>query len=467
MVQSQSPNGDDAIFHRRSPRRHVGSGASKKSVYKKKRNQSKWRADNADNYTTTSQFARMISTKLGEVKGAVDQFNLEKKASSRKDTSPTKPSSATLFADDLRRVVGNTSNADDSTSESDTDSHDDKDDDTAEEEEKDDRPEDEEEEEDDVPGLVRRTHVASSNPNVHSLNKDNKHFVIKEVFVPNEIFYESDVPEKVIGKGYAKKNTPKSKAGSIVYGPNIKGRHRLNFNLKNFPGGIDAPQRGSKHSTKDDYQQIVHIILNWEDRVNTLTHVEKRIGYKLLALDYELRKEYKPDSSFEYVPYRGNLRVVANADVFRYIDAAHQIVGHKKLAATTIKIKAKKLFSITEKDVRNYLLTCPVCTAGALKVPVVKGAKKAIISSCFRDQFQCDLVDYRTQPGIGPHGETYLWLVTVKDHFNRLTYLDASPSKEAKEIASILSRLFGFIGYPLTYHSDNGGRYVPRRFCGW
>ena len=132
------------------------------------------------------------------------------------------------------------------------------------------------------------------------------------------------------------------------------------------------------------------------------------------------------------------------------------MAGHLLGGTTWVHVK-KKFHNISEGLCDMFCATCPVCLTAKQKKQVHKGAKKAIHSSCFRDRFQCDLVDFSEKPAIDGHGVECKFLMVLKDHFARFVCMRAIPSKHAQHVAYELSNLFGMIGYPVTYHSDNGG----------
>ena len=53
--------------------------------------------------------------------------------------------------------------------------------------------------------------------------------------------------------------------------------------------------------------------------------------------------------------------------------------------------------------------------------------------------------------------------MTVKDHSTGLTYLAALPFKQPKLVAHELDILFGLIGYPTIFHTDNGTEFTSRQ----
>ena len=52
--------------------------------------------------------------------------------------------------------------------------------------------------------------------------------------------------------------------------------------------------------------------------------------------------------------------------------------------------------------------------------------------------------------------------MTVKDHFSSLTYIASLPRKRAKYVAYELDHLFGLIGYPSIFYTDNGKEFVAK-----
>lgn len=90
----------------------------------------------------------------------------------------------------------------------------------------------------------------------------------------------------------------------------------------------------------------------------------------------------------------------------------------------------------------------------------VKVAQKPILSQQFRDRFQVDLIDYRSDEAIVKWGDdhkvTFKWLLVVKDHLSRLVYCQPLRAKRADMVSFELDQLFSFIGYPLIFQCDNG-----------
>ena len=60
------------------------------------------------------------------------------------------------------------------------------------------------------------------------------------------------------------------------------------------------------------------------------------------------------------------------------------------------------------------------------------------------------------------YGVIQRWIMTVKDHSTGLTYITSLPRKKAKYVAHELDHIFGLIGYPAIFHTDNGKEFVAK-----
>ena len=80
---------------------------------------------------------------------------------------------------------------------------------------------------------------------------------------------------------------------------------------------------------------------------------------------------------------------------------------------------------------------------------------------------QIDLIDYCANEQRNVYGQVMRWIMVVKDHFTGLCYLRAIPNKIAKYVCfELKSRLFGLIGYPHIFHTDNGSEFTAEQVVG-
>jgi transposase InsO family protein len=92
-----------------------------------------------------------------------------------------------------------------------------------------------------------------------------------------------------------------------------------------------------------------------------------------------------------------------------------------------------------------------------------KGSRKpAIRSNKFRERFQVNLIHVHKLQKKNPYGVLMWWIITVKDHATGLVYVVCIPRKRVSFVAHKLEKLFGFIGYPYIFHTDNGKEFTTK-----
>jgi hypothetical protein len=154
-----------------------------------------------------------------------------------------------------------------------------------------------------------------------------------------------------------------------------------------------------------------------------------------------------------------NRIVVPREKVFDAIDEWHRGNGHMGQERTSTYV-SEKYWNITQKTARIYVETCFVCMKKNTTNKNVKGSIKPIRSWKFRDRFQLDLIDFRKLRKRDPFGVLMRWVLTLKDHATGLTYLCALPRKRPHLVAYKLQEIFGTIGYPKIFHTDNGKEFT-------
>jgi hypothetical protein len=80
----------------------------------------------------------------------------------------------------------------------------------------------------------------------------------------------------------------------------------------------------------------------------------------------------------------------------------------------------------------------------------------------WRSRFELDLMDFCKLRKRDPFGVLMGWILTLKDHATALVYLCALPRKRANLIAYKLQEIFGIIGYPMIFHTDNGKEFTAK-----
>ena len=68
----------------------------------------------------------------------------------------------------------------------------------------------------------------------------------------------------------------------------------------------------------------------------------------------------------------------------------------------------------------------------------------------------------RTNPQTNPYGVVMKWIMTVKDHFTGFFWLVTLPNKKAEYVTYELTNIFGHIGFPHIFHTDNGKEFTAK-----
>ena len=132
-----------------------------------------------------------------------------------------------------------------------------------------------------------------------------------------------------------------------------------------------------------------------------------------------------------------------------------------KVSPTWIKA-CETYVNITEKQVIEFIKFCPICDTENPIIKPLAGAKKPILSELFRDIFQVDLIDMRKSRKKNIHGVMMRWLMTVKDHLTGYSMFWCLPRKRPKCVAAALDYLFGLVGFPSIFHTDNGSEFTAK-----
>jgi hypothetical protein len=96
---------------------------------------------------------------------------------------------------------------------------------------------------------------------------------------------------------------------------------------------------------------------------------------------------------------------------------------------------------------------CDVCQTRRSFPKATSG--KPIISIGFLTRLQVDLIDMRSL-----QYNNFNFIMHVKDHFTKFSWLFPLPSKEAYHVANHLRNIFYTFGPPKILQSDNGKEFV-------
>jgi hypothetical protein len=80
----------------------------------------------------------------------------------------------------------------------------------------------------------------------------------------------------------------------------------------------------------------------------------------------------------------------------------------------------------------------------------------------WRSRFELDLMDFCKLRKRELFGVLMRWILTLKDHATALVYLCALPRKRVNLIVYKLQDIFGIIGYPIIFHTNNGKEFTAK-----
>lgn len=147
--------------------------------------------------------------------------------------------------------------------------------------------------------------------------------------------------------------------------------------------------------------------------------------------------------------------------IFDAINEWHQNNGHLGQERTW-QFCLEMYYNCSQPLVKIYCKTCPTCMHKNPITQPQKGSWKPIISQSFRERFQIDLIDFRKLCKRDPFGVLIQWIMTTKDHATGFMYICVLSCKHPSLVAYHLWGMFGIIGYPTFFHTDNGKEFTAK-----
>ena len=129
--------------------------------------------------------------------------------------------------------------------------------------------------------------------------------------------------------------------------------------------------------------------------------------------------------------------VIPIGEIFDYIDDAHKRVNHKGVKSTYNEVSSS-VYSVTEDDVKNYVGTCPICSALAREA-----SQNQFIQN---NRFELEVIDFTEDPGTGANGTQFRWLMSLKQINTGNVYLRPLQSNLEEETNEEISHILGFLG---------------------
>eukprot|EP00741_Cyanophora_paradoxa_P004911 tig00000849_g4765.t1 len=142
--------------------------------------------------------------------------------------------------------------------------------------------------------------------------------------------------------------------------------------------------------------------------------------------------------------------------------------------------KVRVMYNIKQKFVEIFVQVCPYCE---LRRHNAKTMRRTVLTRFMVSKgpwyrVQIDLKDYQNCPvpvmvpiqrvqgenedgTLVPHpSRTYVFVLHVRCHFSRMSFLRALENKAALTVAEEIYKLFADLGWPIILQSDNGSEFV-------
>ncbi|CAF2185727.1 unnamed protein product [Rotaria magnacalcarata] len=170
-----------------------------------------------------------------------------------------------------------------------------------------------------------------------------------------------------------------------------------------------------------------------------VTKTFKIIEIKSIELVYDIKK---------------NLPLITFKNLYEKIKECHVAVGHSDRDKTWSEVK-RRYAGIPQQAIDIYIR---MCDAYQTRRSILKPAcGKPILSVGFLTRLQVDLIDMHSVEHNG-----FKFIIHVKNHFTKFSWLFALPSKEANNVATHLRNIFYTFGPPKILQSDNGKECVAK-----
>lgn len=144
---------------------------------------------------------------------------------------------------------------------------------------------------------------------------------------------------------------------------------------------------------------------------------------------------------------------VALEDYYEKLEEAHKNTGHGGRDRVKYYCGTKN-WIIPKPACAVFVKLCKICARKAV-TPKSGVVIKPILSDGFNVRGQVDLIDFQSCPD----GE-FKFLMNYQDHGTKFLQLRPLTSKEAKNVAEELTKIFYIFGAPTILHSDNGREFV-------
>ena len=201
-----------------------------------------------------------------------------------------------------------------------------------------------------------------------------------------------------------------SRCETIRLEEDVKEQHRRKFVEVNFPDGlITKYQDKSKHHTAEKFDMCIRVLRNEKDSSVDLLESDHSNVHNIKN-KYILDELADGDGNKKTIlirqvinPKKGTtkkFRVVPNEEIFDCIyDVHEQERKHCKNVRKTFLIMKDEFYCVSEKDIANFINTCPVCSEIPCRMPKLFGRNNPLLSSFFRDRAGMGSIEFSSVDG--------------------------------------------------------------------
>ena len=148
---------------------------------------------------------------------------------------------------------------------------------------------------------------------------------------------------------------------------------------------------------------------------------------------------------------------ISNDKIYQFIKQAHERTLHSGIKRTYAEVR-KMANNVKIKDVWLYISLCYYCqhvkkniknNKKKIKFPI----KSPIVSKCFNQRAQVDLIDVKM------FGQKISYVLNYQDNLTKFCILKPLKDKRVESIKTSLREIFNLFGAPKILQSDNGGEF--------
>lgn len=226
---------------------------------------------------------------------------------------------------------------------------------------------------------------------------------------------------------------------------------KFNTELRKFYSGHNQNSKKSEW-TEEKIQNVIKMIENYNKA--------KILGSRPTDKEYYHAKKYDimtfSDEKVLILKRKSQkdpvIQVVPSSKYYQKILDTHVATGHGRRDKIIYDLKDKYMVPVFAINI--FLQLCKTCLSKK-SFPKTGIVVKPLITDDFNRRGQVDLVDFQSSPD----GE-YKWMLQYQDHLTKFCFLRPLKSKEAKEVAIEILKIFLEVGCPNILQSDNGREFT-------